>query len=349
MNSSFIIDSKQEDLKGALLYKLRRKYTRTYKRPKSSSIFEDTEASTHLLVVWNVGTYDYIFFVYLIECTDDSTWDEDKLWTLCKEYDYKFREGYKSSVITWLVHDRAAMKMRFDTTYGSDYKLNIVISEGTSKYNMKRPMQIDLKRLVLSLSMLIVLIHAVSLPIQPSIKLSIHNQCLNVDLVSPIYTTYGRLECHRAPNHNAYVGDVMRCDFIVCDSGNESCGILICELQRKQLHESTEICKDTSNAAYLLVVWGISKSNRLYADVLLIEHDKIFIWSIDKLRELYRKNVNQFRLHPVPVTETWLLDDNTALTTTSKIVDRDLTLNIIIFETERDNSTRIPAHIDLKR
>jgi hypothetical protein len=122
--------------------------------------------------------------------------------------------------------------------------------------------------------MLIVLICTISLYIQPSIKLNIHNQCLNVDLVSPIYITDYGLECYRAPTHKVYAGNIMRFGFVIYKLGKKSNGALIYKLQRRQSHESTEFCKNTSSTAQLLVAWRISKSKKLYADVLLIEHDK---------------------------------------------------------------------------
>jgi hypothetical protein len=109
--------------------------------------------------------------------------------------------------------------------------------------------------------------YAVSLHIQPSVKLNIHNQCLNVDLVSPAYVTCGWLDCHRVPGHQVYVGDTMRSGFII-KSDNESSGALMYKLQRKRSHASAEIDKDTSSTAQLLVVWRISGSKKLYTDVL---------------------------------------------------------------------------------
>jgi hypothetical protein len=53
-------------------------------------------------------------------------------------------------------------------------------------------------------------------------------------------------------------------------------GVQMCRLQIKQEHETTEITKYISSDAYLLVVWGISESKVLYADVLLVKYDKEF-------------------------------------------------------------------------
>jgi hypothetical protein len=188
----------------------------------------------------------------------------------------------------------------------------------------------------------------VSLSIQSSVELRINNQCLNVNLVSPIHITGYRSEYYSAPGHRVYAGDAMRSGFIIDKSGNASYGALIYRLQRRQSHESTEIGKDTSSAAQLLVVWIISEF-RPYVDVLLVEHDKRFDWDKDNLKKFYDKNINHFRLFPDSATETWSLDGNVALITTSEIMNEGHLLNIVISEVERDNCVRVPARIDLER
>jgi hypothetical protein len=346
IEASFVTYSKQDYFKGALLYKLQRKYaTRTDNQPNNSTASIDTTASMYFLMVWDVKDCNHKFCACLIELTDDFTWDEDRLWALYKEYNYEFYENYKSNIITWLMHGGVVMKTRFDVTYGSDYKLDIVISEGTGKYNMLKPTKIDPKRLVLLLLlMLIMLMYTVSFYIQQSFKLIVHNQCLNVGLVSPIYITDDDLECYRAPDDKVYAGDIMKSGFTINKSLSESNGALICKLQMNQLHESAETDEDTSSVTHLLVVWRISEFDELYADVLLVEHDK----KLDKnnLKELHHKNCNQFSLCPVPVIETWLLNANTALTTAFEIIEKDNILNMIISKAGRDSCARTPAHID---
>jgi hypothetical protein len=328
---SFGIDSRQRNVKGAVLYKLWRKYT-TKTDDLTNNAIEDTAPNMYFLVAWSLEYGDHKFYACLIECTDDFTWDEDKLWALYKEYNDQFYEYYDYNPITWLIHGDAVIKTKF----------------GTWKYFMEEPMKIDPKRLVLSLPMMIVLIYDVSLSIRPSIKLNIHNQCLNIDVVSPIYVTSDKLECHISPNYKVCAGDTIRSSFTV-KSDDEADGALICRLQRRLSHEFTEIGKDTSNIVHLLVIWEISEFNELYTDVLLVKHEEGFDWSKDDLEELYRKDSNRFRLYSDSVTEAWSLDDNTALMVTSEIMNGDCILNIIISEIKRDNSTRMPVYIDLKR
>jgi hypothetical protein len=64
---------------------------------------------------------------------------------------------------------------------------------------------------------------------------------------------------------------------------------------------------------------------------------------------LCHKNRNQFRLYSISVIETWLLNDNTALTTASEIMNEGYLLDITISEVGGCHCARIPAHIDSKR
>jgi hypothetical protein len=346
MEAIFGMDSMQKDFKGVLLYKLQRRHTtKTGNHPNNDTV----KANLHLLVAWDIENYDYRFCVRLIEYTDNFIWDEDKLLALYRKYNDMFYIDYKSNIVTWLMHDGTIMETKRNVTYGLEYKLDIIIHEGTRQYSMRRPMELRLKRLVLPLLMLIVLIYALSLPVQPSVKLDIHNQCLNVDLVSPIYTTYGRLECHRPPDYKVCAGNTIRSSFIINEPGNGSGGILIYKLQRKQTNESTEISKDTSSAIHLLVVWEISGSKMLYAGVLLVEYDKRFDWNKNDLKYLHRKSFGRLRQFPDSATETWSLDDNMTLMITFEIMNEGQLLNVTISEVKRNSYVETPVHIDLER
>jgi hypothetical protein len=193
-----------------------------------------------------------------------------------------------------------------------------------------------------------VLIYAVRFYVQPSVKLNIHNQCLNVDLVSLTYVIDGEVEHHRPPDYKICSSSIMKSGFII-KSDDVSYGALTYRLQRKQTYESTEVSEDASNATRLLVVWRISKSKELYADVLLIEYDKGFDWEKDNLEELYHKNSNRFRLCPDATTETWSLDANTTLTTAFEITNENNLLNMTITEVRRYNSARMTIHVNPER
>jgi hypothetical protein len=144
-----------------------------------------------------------------------------------------------------LTNDNTLIRTRSGITFGPNYKVDIIISEGIEEHFADKPMKINPKRLVSSLSMLVVLMYAFSLSIRPIFKLNIHNQCLNVNLVSPIYVISNGLECHKVPDHNVRAGSMTRSSFIIHKTGNESFGILIYRLQRRQARKPTEIGKGT--------------------------------------------------------------------------------------------------------
>jgi hypothetical protein len=349
--ASFGIASSQKDVKGALLYKLQRKYATGTDNYLNSSTVPIKNAATNLclLVVWNITYDDHKFYVCLLKCTDDFTWDEDKLWALCHQYNDQIK-AYEYIVGTWSIHGGQGMQIKREVIYSSDYRLNIIIYERARKYNMNEPMRVDSKRLVLPLTILIVLICAVSLHIQPSFKLNIHNQCWNVGLVSPIYVAGDGLECHRPPDYKAYTGDIMRSGFIINKLDDTSCGVLIYKLQRRRTHESTEIGKDTLNDVYLLVVWRVSGSKELYADVLLMEHTKALTWGEGRLNKLYYKNHNRLKKCTDTISDTWSMDDNMILkmTFSARSLKGNPELSISISE-ERDEHARRPFNIDLTR
>jgi hypothetical protein len=352
MEASFGIDPERGYFQGALLYKLQRKHAdRIGNQPNSSTVsIKDATTNIYLLLVWNEGWQwnKYGFYVCLMEYASNFIWNEDKLWTFYEKYGDRFRKDYKASICTWLMNDGTLMKTKFDVTYGSDYKLSIVLSKGTWKHSIEEPIQFDPKRLVLSLLMLNVLMYTVRFRSRPSVKLNIHNQCLNVNLVSPIYFTKHDLECHRPPSYKVCASDIMRSGFIRrIDS--ELYAILIYRLQIRRPHKSIEISEDMSISAYLLVVWRISLFNELYADTLMVECDKDFVWNKDNLEKLHDKNIYSSRLHPGSATEIWSLNDNVALMTTSGIMSKGRIVNIAISEIEEYHSTRTPIHIDLKR
>jgi hypothetical protein len=349
MKASFGIGSKQGTFKGVLLYKLRRKYTtKAGRQSNNTASIEDTAANIYLLIIWDVQYSCHIFRACLLEYTDHFTRDEDKLWALHYEYMDRIYECYNYIEIPWLMNDGIVIKTELDVTYRSNCRLDVVISEGSGKYNMYKPAKINPERLVLSLLMLIVLMCAASFSIGPLFKLSIYNQCSNFDLVFPIYAAGTELECCRPPEYKVCAGSLMKSTFIVGSDDVSICGALIYKLQRKQTHESIEFGKDTSNSVYLLVVWRTFKS-KLDADVLLVGHDKEFDWNKDSLIDLFNKNSRRFKWYHLIAIEKWSLNDNTASSTTLWIKNEDRTLDIIISEVERGDSAKIPAHVDLER
>jgi hypothetical protein len=348
IEASFGIGPKHDSSKGALLYRLQRKHNNgTGNQPNTSTApMDNTTTNIYLLAIWDIRWYRYGFYVCLLECDSDFTWDEDKLWILHKKCRVFIHHHYESNINTWLMHGSEVMKTKLDVTYGSDYKLNIIISKGARKHKVMRPMKIDPKAL-LSSSMSDESMYDDSPYIQPSVKLNIYNQCLNIDLVSPTYFISRELECYKPPDYKICSGCITRFAFMITWNRNPH-GVLIYKLQKKQTHEYSNISEDTSSAVHLLVVWRI-EHNKPFVDVLLVDMAKKSDWNEYYLMGLYRKNSNRFRLCHGSSTELWSLNDNVALMTTSEIIDEDRIVNIIISEVEKYHSARTPIHIDLER
>jgi hypothetical protein len=148
IGASFRIDAKQEYFKAVLLYKLQIKHT-TKTDSQSNSSIEDTATNIYLLVAWDAECYIDGFCVCLLECPNDFTWDEDKLWTFYYQHNTQFYNDYNYRTVMWSMHDNTVMNTHCDRTYGLECKLNIVISEGVGIYSMTKPMKFDPERLVL--------------------------------------------------------------------------------------------------------------------------------------------------------------------------------------------------------
>jgi hypothetical protein len=147
MKASFGVGFKQKRFKGTLLYKLQRKRATEPGNHLDIDIasIKDIEESIYFLVCWSVSSYGHDFCVRLIECDNDFAWDEDKLVALNDRYWRELRKDYKSSIMTWLMNDGTLMQTRLNVTYGLDYDLNIVISEGTWKRKMLEPITVNSK------------------------------------------------------------------------------------------------------------------------------------------------------------------------------------------------------------
>jgi hypothetical protein len=352
----FGTDSKQCYFKGALLYKLQRKYAiRADCHPNSSTTsIGDAATSIHLLVVWDAGNIQHDFCVCLIECTDDFIWDKDMLCALHKEYNDQFSKDHTSNTSTWLLHGDELMKTRFKVIHGSDYTLNIVISEGTEEHNMKKPMKIDPTRLVLLLLMLIMLIYAISLFTKPSFKLNIHNQCLNIKLVSPIYFGNGAVHLVLS-GQRTDISTEMKTRFGIDTTRDEFEGALLYRLQKYSDNKcntdtsTTETKENKTTQLYMLVTWKVKDSEPLVC-IALVEHAKEFTWNEDELRKLYNINRGWLKKYDNSASYTWFMDDNIALKTFFGIrsLKGNFGLNIFISE-EKDDYAMRPLYVDLER
>jgi hypothetical protein len=113
---------------------------------------------------------------------------------------------------------------------------------------------------------------------------------------------------------------------------------------------TTEVDKHETTHVHMLISWKV-KDSKLSAYVVLVKHDKEFIWNEDNLKKLYYINHNLFKEYDDIVLDTWLMGDNIVLKTIFKAwrSKRNFELSISIYEEERSDCTMGPLYVDLKR
>jgi hypothetical protein len=111
-----------------------------------------------------------------------------------------------------------------------------------------------------------------------------------------------------------------------------------------------------STNVQLLVIFVIDDWHGLSARTLLIEHSNVIIWDEDKLRELYHMYLALFNKDHIIETknkgrewtfikQTWLLDDTTALMTSSHWRQDGYTFDITISKGIRKDDAMKPLWI----
>jgi hypothetical protein len=193
------------------------------------------------------------------------------------------------------------------------------------------------------------LIYIVSLTLQSVMKVTINNQCSNIELAYPAYFTKNTT-CHGHLPQQVGSESIRKANFIIGIDRERFSGVLLYHLQRKKNDESNNrIDKDTATITQLLVIWEF-RIDRLYSYVWLVEHENTLIWSEDNLERLYHVYNSKNSTNIILNVGKWLLDNNTKLQTVCEaLYERDLEVNIIISE-EKDLSDPIrPLWIDLDR
>jgi hypothetical protein len=186
-----------------------------------------------------------------------------------------------------------------------------------------------------------VLICAVSLTLQLPILLNMHNQCQDINLISPVHFIHNG-EWHVIPDQNTDVDDVMR-NCIELDVGQDILkGALVYGIQRKHV----ESAQDESKHIGLLIVWYGEHINGLHVHALLVEHKEEL--DEDKLSELHQKCWHSLNVWTNLIGGNWLLDDATVLETKIKAMNRIYGWDIFISEGIGDSIKR-PLRIDAER
>jgi hypothetical protein len=168
--------------------------------------------------------------------------------------------------------------------------------------------------------MLLVLICVVSLALQSSVSLNIHNQCQAIKLMSPVYFIHsGRWKV--VPDSEIGVNVSMR-NRIELDAEQD---ILEGALAYKIQH--TESTQDESKRIWLLIAWHGKHTKEPLVCVSLAERNKRL--DEDKLRKVYQRHWPSFKDQS---KSKWELNGTTMLVTTIRVTDECYRWDVFISE-----------------
>jgi hypothetical protein len=217
------------------------------------------------------------------------------------------------------------------------------------------------------------LTHTVSLTLQRTMNVTIHNQYPVIELVSPIYfCNYGSYYEYPVERTGTDAGSVMKINFKFDPNQKKSGGILMYKIQRKvntrSIHQSNvdpiyaKVVEETLEMIRLLVIWRVKDHVKPRAKVIFVEHDNELVLNEDKLAQLYNEIIDMAFIYNRGYLSTKhrdlcdflaLFRVHTALEASYKVEWQcDLGLKINILKDKyamKDEHTMKPMWIDPKR
>jgi hypothetical protein len=186
-----------------------------------------------------------------------------------------------------------------------------------------------------------------------TLDITVHNRYWDIELTSSVYFcncgTY-----YEHPIKITYVGAIMKISFGFNPNQDESGGILMYKVQRKENTASdqpfnidtiTEMNEETSEMTQLLITWKIKHPGKPRANIMLVEYNEPIL-NEDKLVQLYN-GMNDIFSGYSPSGCTWLMRDGTTLVTTYEV--KGTGLEIIISRGSESVYTMKPMWINPKR
>jgi hypothetical protein len=182
------------------------------------------------------------------------------------------------------------------------------------------------------------------------VKLAVHNQCPGIELASPVYAGDG-VTCCLSPDQRVDAGSTMQVVFSINFALDESIGIFMYKIQRKNNDLSNEDAISGEEEAICtqhIFIWKIYKSGSFHVYADLIEHDRDFVWGKDMLMKLAAK-YELFDIQYSPVEHTWFIYDTTELTTSLNVTREKecYKLEMTISERSTNDGTWKPRYIDM--
>jgi hypothetical protein len=139
MRNLIEFDSGQNILEGILIYKMQRQYAKSYK------FIQHESESIVFLAAWHVDhTKELHIRALLVKHDGEFDWNEEKLRMLHQKYWHLLKTQVDPIENNWLLNDTTVLATTIKVMNGG-YKWYVSISKGV-KDNIKRPLQIDVKR-----------------------------------------------------------------------------------------------------------------------------------------------------------------------------------------------------------
>jgi hypothetical protein len=179
--------------------------------------------------------------------------------------------------------------------------------------------------------------------------MTISNRHSDIELVSPVYFCAGGTH-YAYPVEQKDKGVAMKFDFRFDPDQDESGGILMYEIQRKENAKSNQpskIIEEAPKTIRLLVIWKTKHLKEPKLSVILVEYDNKLVLNENKLAQLYEK------FNDIPANyyrNTWLMWDNITLDESRKLLwHTSFELEIIISKGFRGSDIIRPMWIDSER
>jgi hypothetical protein len=189
-------------------------------------------------------------------------------------------------------------------------------------------------------------------------KVNIHNQCSNTKLISLVYFCNDAV-CPKLSDQQIDIGTKMKACFEINATQDDFEGALLFKLQREEsrsniylsnLFVQQKYSNDEAKCVRMLIAWKV-RISKIFLYVSLVEHAKNFALNEEILKKLYSKNQNWIRRYNDIRSDTWIMDDDTVLKTTSSARDFKgiLELSVSIFEGKKSGLDMRPLGVNFKR
>jgi hypothetical protein len=149
--------------------------------------------------------------------------------------------------------------------------------------------------------------------------MTIDNQCINMELASPVYFVKDET-CHIQFPRKVNPNSKIKVNFITDIDQEAFGGALLYHLQQKE---------GASIGVQLLVIWGYEDS-MIYSHTWLIEHESTLVWDEDKLEKLYHIYDSQHKAYSNLCWRVWSLDHNGRLDTKCRSSNGGFEIEVII-------------------